>query len=184
MSDIWQSLKKRYEHTFVRTQSIPNVCRTLDIDRVKDLVEHAANQTKRAKTVTAFANSAVELGKAGEKLDQAAEKLNKLTEKSNSILGDFEAACDISEAVSILNNWNTPNSTVTNEEAAKAFDKLFGGVADYFEKLPPPVNSYAKVLAEIGRTSFFSNMQALMDPTNPRNSEGRQLQDLERSGDL
>jgi hypothetical protein len=184
MSDFWQSLKKKHEHTFVRSKSIPDFCSSYNIEQVKSLVEHAANQTKRAKNVAAFANTAVELGKAGEKLEAAADKLHEITEKSSTAIGDVKAACDIAEAVSVLNDWGTPNSKTSNEEAAKAFDKLFGGVADYFEKLPPPVNSYAKILEEIGRTNFFSNMRAKMDFTGPGTTEGRALQDLEKSGDL
>jgi hypothetical protein len=183
MSDIWQSLKNKYEHTFVRTNGISVACKTLSIDQVKDLIEHAANQTKRAKNVAAFANVAVDLGKAGEKLETAAEKLNTLAENGSKTLGDVKGACDILEAVSVLNDWTLPNSKVSNQEAAKAFDLLFGGVATYFEKLPPPVNSYARVLAEISRTNFFSQMEDTMNLESPNTLNGQRMRDVLRSID-
>ena len=90
MGDTWESIKKRFEFTFVRARSISDTCNTLNIDQVKDLVGHAANQTKRAKTVAAFANSAIELGKAGNNLRRPPTSSNDLAEKGSSALGDVK----------------------------------------------------------------------------------------------
>jgi hypothetical protein len=178
MGGSWfERIKKTFENTFHPAHAVAGLCSSPNLSQVKDLLEHAEKITKRAKYTAAFANSVDALGDAGEKLGGAVEKLNSLTEKSKTIIGDTSAACEISDAVSVLNDWST-NSGVSNEEAAKAFDKLFGGAADFFKKLPPPANSYAQILAEIGRVSFFSNMQQLMDPATSRTSSGRQMQSV------
>src|SRR5262245_23704128 len=119
----WERAKKTFEDTFHPANAVAGICDSPTIEQVQDLLEHAEKQTKRAKTAAAFANSVDALGAAGEKLAVAAEKLNKLTEKSKTIIGDVKAACEISEAVSVLNDWSLPNSKMSNEEAAKAFDQ-------------------------------------------------------------
>jgi len=86
------------------------------------------------------------------------------------------AACEIGQAVAVLNAWGGRGSQVTDAEAAKAFDKLFGAAARFFEKLPPPANSYAGVLKEISRASFFENMRVKL---NPEERYKRQFQEIE-----
>ncbi|HET8699689.1 MAG TPA: hypothetical protein VFO94_19555, partial [Gammaproteobacteria bacterium] len=69
----------------------------------------------------------------------------------------------------------------TGTKAAEAFDKLFGGVARYAEKLPGPVSAYAKVLDQISVSQFFTNMQALGDSrvgNNTRTPTGRQMKEV------
>jgi len=103
-----------------------------------------------------------------------------LMSKGSNAAGDVSAACEISEAISVLNDWS--NSKASSQQAAKAFDQLFGGAARYMGKLPFPANAYAKLLAGIKDYNFFSNMQKTMDIENPNSPEGRQLQELERQG--
>jgi hypothetical protein len=176
MGGSWfESFKKRFEDTFHSANTVAGVCSSPTLSQVRDLLEHAEKITSRAKYTAAFANSTDALGAAGEKLGVAAEKIDSLTAKSKTILGDANAACEISEAVSVLNDWSSLNSGISNQDAAKAFDKLFGGAADFFKKLPPPANAYAQILEEIGRVSFFSNMQQLMDPASATTSHGRAM---------
>ena len=165
MGDSWSdSVKKRIENTFHRAHLIAGICSSPTLEQVKDLLEHAEALTGKAKTVTGFVSQSQALGEAGEALDGAVEKLNKLVEGGTKLSGDMSAACEISEAVEILNDWNTPNSRVSNQEAAKAFDKLFGGAARYFAKLPFPASAYAQILDGIAKYNFFSSMQQKLDP--------------------
>ncbi|MGD0364651.1 MAG: hypothetical protein ABSC93_27555, partial [Bryobacteraceae bacterium] len=99
-------------------------------------------------------------------------------EKGNKVSGDVSAACQISEAVSVLNDWT--NGKAGDDDAAKAFDKLFGGAAGFMSKLPFPASQYAQILAAAGKYNFFANMRRQLDPMN--SSEGPQLRQLERDG--
>lgn len=163
-------LIKTFEHTFQSTRLFAGVCSVPDQEQVKQLLEHGEKLAKIAQKTARFANSAQLLGKGGDQLAGAADALAK-TAKG---VGDVSAACEISEAISVLNDWSTSNGSVTNEDAAKAFDKLFSGAGRYMGKLPPPANMYASVLKEIGKYSFFANMQKMM----MNSSERRQLEEM------
>jgi uncharacterized protein YgbK (DUF1537 family) len=174
---VFQDLEKKFEDTFHRTHVIAGICSPPTLEQVRDLLEHAENVTKLPRTALTFANSVDALGNAGEKLGGAVDKINDLLEKGSSYVVDVNAACQISEAVSVLNDWTSGKTS--NEFAAKAFDKLFGGAARFMGKLPFPANQYAKLLAEIGQYSFFANMQSKLDPMSSEN-EGAQLRQLDR----
>ncbi len=174
-----QGLEKKFEDTFHKANVVAGVCSSPTLEQVKDLLEHAENVTKKAKTTSDFANSIEILGDAGEKLGGAVDQINDLIEKGSNAVGDVSAACQISEAMSVLNDWT--NGKASSQDAAKAFDKLFGGAARFMGKLPFPANQYAKLLAAIAEYNFFANMRRLNDPMTSPN-EGRQLQQLEREG--
>jgi hypothetical protein len=167
-------LKKTFESTFQSTRLFAGVCGVPDQAQVKQLLEHGENLTKIAKNTSSFANSAQMLGKGGDQLAGAADAL----EKAVKGIGDVNAACEISQAISVLNEWSMPNTRVSNEDAAKAFDKLFGAAGRYMGKLPPPANAYANILNDIGKYNFFANMQGKM----MNSSERRQLEQLEKDG--
>jgi hypothetical protein len=178
-----QDVERRFEDTFHRAHIVAGVCNSPTLEQVKDLLEHAEKLTEKAKSTTEFANSIQLLGQAGERLAGAADAIDGVTKKGNEVAGDVSAACEISEAVAVLNDWNSPNSKTSSQDAAKAFDKLFGGAARYMEKLPFPANQYAQLLSAIAENSFFSRMQKTMDFTNdPNNPEGSQLLQLDRDG--
>ena len=139
-----------------------------------------SNLQGKAKTATEFANSVQVLGQGGDGLAGAANEIDKLVAKGSGFSGDISAACEISEAVSVLNDWALPNTRVSPQDAAKAFDRLFGGAARYMSKLPFPANTYAQLFSAIREYSFFSNMQKMLDPLNLNNSEVRQLLELDR----
>jgi hypothetical protein len=162
---------------------VAGICGSPNLEQVKDLLEHAEQLTERAKSRTEFANATGMLGEGGEQLAGAASAIHDVAEKGSNFAGDVSAACEISEAIDVLNDWALPNTRTSSQDAAKAFDRLFGGAARYMGKLPFPANQYAKLLAAVSDYNFFSHMQKTMDFTNnPNNPEGRQLLELERQG--
>ena len=180
---LLQAIEEKFENTFHRAHLIAGICSSPTLDQVKDLLEHGEQLTEKAKSATEFANSVHVLGEAGEKLAGAVNAINKIVGEGSKVAGDTSAACQISEAVAVLNDWVLPNSKTSPQDAAKAFDKLFGGAARYMGKLPFPANTYAQLLSAVADYNFFSKMQKTMDFTNnPNNPEGRQLQQLERDG--
>ena len=60
-------------------------------------------------------------------MNGAVEKINEVTSKVSGVAGDVSAAREISKAIDVLNKWAVPGSRTSSEDAAKAFDKLFGG---------------------------------------------------------
>src|SRR5215469_805954 len=177
IQSFFQDIEQRFEITFHKAKLIAGVCDAPTLEQVKDLLELGEQLTNRAKTATAFANSLQILGQAGDSLGGAADAIDKLVSKGAGVAGDVSAACEISAAISVLNDWALPNSRTSNEEAAKAFDKLFQGSSRYMAKLPFPASSYAKILAAIGEYNFFSNMRGLLDPENPNTPSGRAMRE-------
>jgi hypothetical protein len=175
-----QDIEDKFENTFHKAHMVAGICNSPNLEQVKDLLEHGEQLTNRAKTTVDFANSAQILGQAGERLGGAADAIDKLVSQGSKAAGDISAACEISEAISVLNDWS--NSKASSQEAAKAFDQLFGGAARYMGKLPFPANAYAKLLSAIHDYNFFANMQRTMDIENPNSPEGSQLRELERQG--
>ncbi len=176
---IFEDLEKKFEDTFHRANVLAGVCSSPTLEQVRDLLEHAENVTKKAKTAAAFANSIDALGDAGEALGGAVNKINETIEKGKKASGGVSAACQISEAVSVLNDWT--NGKAGDDDAAKAFDKLFGGAAQFMSQLPYPASQYAQILAAVGKYNFFANMRRQLDPMTTSN-EGPQLRQLERDG--
>jgi hypothetical protein len=184
MTESWiDRVVNRFESTFHPAHMVAGVCKSYTAAQVAQMLDHGASIASRASTAGSFARYANVLGPGGEKLADAAERLNQLAEKGASAANDVKSACEISEAVALLNRWTQSKTAISNQDAAKAFDKLFGGAANYFAKLPPPVNAYAQILSSVAEFSFFSNMQRLMDPENPGSARGRQLREVMESMD-
>lgn len=169
-----RSLSDRFERTFSRAH-MSGVCDSYTLDQVRDLLEHGASISRRAKTATAFVKYSDVLGSGGDKLADAAGKLDGLITPGKTTVGDVRAACEISDAIAVLNQWTVDGTAVSNRDAARAFDRLFGGVATFFERLPPPINQYSRVLSAIAEFKFFSHMQDVMDPASPNTPKGRAL---------
>jgi len=152
-----------FETTYHSANRVAGICSSLSASQVNDLLKHAVEISERAKQAASFANSTGSLGKAGETLENATDNITKALKKGKGLAADASAACEISEAVAILNDWIiAPRTEEGDLEAAKAFDQLFGGAAQFFAKLPPPLDQYSKLLNEICRVSFFSNMAEIM----------------------
>ena len=177
LQSLVDDIKDRFETTFHKAYAVAGICSSPNLEQVRDLLEHGEKLTEKAKQTTEFASAAGVLGEGGEKLAGAADAINDIVQKGSKVAGDVGAACEISEAIEVLNRWSVPNSRVSNQDAAKAFDQLFGGAARYMGKLPFPANQYAKLLEAIKQYNFFSNMQKLMDPENPDTPAGRALRD-------
>src|SRR5689334_3751933 len=106
------------EDTYHPANMISAACRSLNPEQVKDLLSHGVELTERARRMTEFAKVSNTLGKAGEKLDDATEELNRALKKGKSWATDVSAACQIAEAIDVLNAWVLPGSKVGSREAA------------------------------------------------------------------
>jgi len=179
MAETWFDKLKRavsdqFERTFSSAHMSAGVCSSYSLTQVRDLLKHGASISKRAKTAGAFVKYSGVLGSGGDKLAEAAGKIDGLVKKGSTAVGNANAACEISNAVSVLNRWTVDSKAVSREEAAQAFDHLFGGTATFFERLPPPVNQFSKILSTIAEFNFFGQMQDLMHPENS-NAHGRAM---------
>jgi hypothetical protein len=174
------AVKRRFENTWHKAHVVAGICDSPNLGQVRDLLEHGEQMTKRAKTAADFAKFTQVLGQAGEDLSGAADAIDKIGKQGSKVAGDVSAACEISEAVTVLMDWGSPGSRKSSPDAAKAFDKLFGGAARYMGKLPFPANQYAEILSAVSKYSFFSNMQNIMDPESPDTPRGRQMRELNK----
>jgi hypothetical protein len=148
--------RTKFENTYHAANLVAGVCSSPSVSQVRDLLKHAAEQTKKARERLKTANK---LGAMSGAFADAATAIEKTSESA----GDANAACDISEAVADLNNWlEDPSAPAL--DGAKAFDKLLGGTAQYMKKLPPPAGPFAQIFEEIRKDNFFSNMVRLTDP--------------------
>jgi hypothetical protein len=152
-----------FETTYPSANRVAGVCSALSTSQVNELLKHAVEISERAKRAASFGNSTGALGEAGKTLENATDNISKALKKGKGLAADASAACEISEAVATLNDWViAPRTDEGDLKAAQAFDRLFGGAAHFFEKLPPPFNQYGKLLNEICRVSFFSNIAEIM----------------------
>ena len=146
-------------------------------ERLADYLAKAEQYTKYAQQASSIASLHPDLPDKLKNAGDAISNVHGYVAKANNINQDLGAACEIGDALKVLSVWaNDPKAD--NRLAAAAFDKLFGGVARYAEKLPFPVNSYAPVLAQIKIAKFFTNMQALGESRvggNELTPTGRQM---------
>lgn len=173
---------KTFEDTYPHANMLAGLCSSYNVDQVKTLLRHGVEITDRAKQITAFTRAlgskgSKRLGEASEKLDDATEQLHRALKKGKEFAADVSAACDIAEAIDILDRWILPGSAVGSQEAARAFDRLFGGVGRFFSKLPPPFNRYGDIFAEICKVSFFSTMEETMQH-GQATAGGRPMKDV------
>ena len=176
----WEQ-RTRLENSYHRANLVAGICSSPTVPQVRDLLAHAAAVTKKAKSVTSFANSAQVLGDAGDKLVGAASALDEVAKGAAEVSGAVAAACEISDAVAVLKQWRLAipgRAGVSDADAAKAFDELFGATAEYMAKMPFPANQYAQIFQAISKYSFFSNMRQLLDPENPKTEQGRTMRDV------
>jgi hypothetical protein len=160
-------IKNIMDGLYHKMQATVGIC-TPNLEQLKDSLQKAREHTEYAQRVSSFVRIAS--GELPYELHRAAEaigEVNKYVSTSATAVEDLSAACRISEAVAVLNQWardiSEKNGAVpgANERAAAAFDKLFGAVSTFAAKLPPPINQYSSILAQISVAKFFSNMQAL-----------------------
>jgi hypothetical protein len=173
-----------YERTFHPAHMIAGICKSPTVDQVNDLLKHAASLTKKAKGASAFANSIGALDRAGQQLNRAVEAIDDATKKGAKLSADVSAACEISDAIEVLNTWTPSGGGASSEEAAKAFDKLFGGVGHFMARLPTPLDQFADIFAAIAKYNFVANIQSQQDPGGAGSTSGRLMREIDKIPEL
>jgi hypothetical protein len=140
-------------------------------------LEHAASLTHDAKTATALANYAHVLGPAGDRLAAAAADIDRLAQQGKTSAVDADSACAVADAVLVLNRWTTDGTAVGSQEAAKAFETLFGGAGRLLGKLPFPLNQYAPFLTEVQKSNLLTRTANRLDPIGRYTRGNPQLQE-------
>lgn len=156
-------------------------------ERLADYLAKAEQYTN-ARQASSMVSHHPDLPEKLKNAGDASANVHGYVSKAKTINQDVSAACEIGDAIKVLNVWaNDPKAD--NRLTAAAFDKLFGGVTRYAEKLPFPANSYAPVLAQIKIAQFFTNMQAFGESRvggNELTPTGRQMkavmEELDRQG--
>ena len=153
-------------------------------EQVRDLMDHAASLTGRAKSAMAFKDAIWTLDKAEKELQQAVEDINRKLKEGKKLAAHAAAGCEIKSAIEVLNTWDPQgNSGTSSADAAKAFDRLFGGVASFMHYLPAPLDQYEAVFKDIGKYGFFSNMRDLLTH-GPGTSGDRVLREAEKESGM
>ena len=146
------------------------------LEETKQNLKEAEKLVRRARQTSSFVRQSPKIPPQLDRAHKAISRIEKGISKLSKVTGDVSAACEIAAALSILDEWTAGDRT--DADAAEAFDKLFGSVARFAEKLPPPLNQYAQILKQISITRFFSNMQRLGHSragANTSTPTGRQL---------
>ncbi len=88
------------------------------------------------------------------------EKTIKILKLRDTIVKNYNSGKKIAEAISILKRMG---SSLDNQQAAaQAYGKLFSGIGELAEYLPPPINSYLAIFADA--EDFFENIRVQADP--------------------
>lgn len=179
MTGVLDSAKSIIDHGWYKLRAKAHMCATnADIEGTKARLEQAEKLTKYAYGVASF--TAANPGVA-DQLKRAADGLETINggiSKAVDVCQDIAAIGQIKDSVDALNVWAALPPGKGNAAAAAAFDNLFGGVARFAGKLPPPLNFYGKLFEQIGISKFFGNMQSLMDPESPNTPKGRALKEI------
>ncbi len=88
------------------------------------------------------------------------EDIIKILKLQETAVKNFHSAKKIVEAISALKKIGSIRDN--QEAAAVAFGKLFSGVGELAEYLPPPINGYIGIFKDA--ENFFSNVRANMQP--------------------
>jgi hypothetical protein len=147
-----------------------------DAEQVMHLMDYAASMTGRAKSVLAFKDAIGTLTDAENQLQKAVGDINAKLKKGEHLAADATAACAISAAIEVLRRWDPQGDSA---DAAKAFDQLFGGVANFMGHLPFPLDQYKGIFEGIGKYGFFSHMRDLLTH-GPGTSGDRVLREAEK----
>jgi uncharacterized protein YgbK (DUF1537 family) len=154
-------------------------------EQVKDLMNQGASLAGRAKTVFEVEGAFRTLSRAEEQLQSAVGEINAKLKEGEHLASHASAACEISEAIGVLNTWDLQsNSRTSSEQAAKAFDQLFGGVASFMHYLPFPLSLYEDTFKDIAKYGFFSNIRNMQDPGGSGSTSGRMMQQVDKLPEL
>jgi ABC-type transporter Mla subunit MlaD len=149
---------------------------TQDLQDLSEQLERASRLAQTAENIAEFTrqsgNVMTNIRRAREAIDSATTALSTLTD----VCANVTALDQVRTAVVFLNQ---PNIMRTNpEESARQFGQMFVGLGQFMTYLPPPINSYARILQGCG--DFFVNMQRLLDPASDATPRGRQMRELNR----
>ena len=153
----------------------------VDLDQMKSMVGNAEEWTKYGAQLSRAGTFAPGAGKQLERAADTIHKANGNLSTMSTALTDVGAFCELNEALSTLSGWEYQKGTVSNAEAAAAFDKMFGAIAVFAEKLPAPFDQYAKLLKEISIAQFFTRMNQLGESRvggNGSTPTGRAMQEI------
>ncbi|WP_420466685.1 hypothetical protein [Panacagrimonas sp.] len=155
---------------------------TANVKDAAALLERAKTITENASQVASFVKVATDVKSKLQTAASAIEKVHASVSTAAGAATDLQALCQLSDALGVLNTW-VKKPEHNQDKAAQAFDALFGAVANFAAKLPPPANTYAKVLEQVSIAKFFSNMQGLgasRTGDNVSTPTGRQMRDVMR----
>lgn len=171
---VFENLKNAADHLWHKTNSTAGFC-SANITTIHDYLEKGETYARRAGQLSDFVAGNSEVANQLKKGADAIGQIKKPVSAAKNICANYRAAQDLSDALFILNQWVKTPPGVDNATAAKAFDKLFGAAGQFADKLPVPLKSYALILNQISISSFFSNMQRIMDPESDATPRGRVL---------
>lgn len=159
---LWNALRSRF----------------IDDENIEEVLDATERKAKRAYAL-ALAGDVISNDASG-RLNDAVRGIGAVKSRIstvNDVRGKLDAFFKLKDAVEVLEGW--PDDGVTDEEAAAAFDEMFGAAAVFADSLPPPINQYARVLEQVQISSFFGNMQRLGASRvggNDSTPTGRQMQ--------
>lgn len=153
-----------------------------DMVAIKELVAHGKEVASDAERA-AFVGS--KFGGAENLFGTGASQLKKFKSTLETMEGfasDVEAICTVNDAFDRIDQWNA--GKLSQRDAAKAYDELFGAFGVLAEKLPATCQ-ISKILKEISITHFFINMHdigASRMGENQQTSTGRAMHELMKTG--
>jgi hypothetical protein len=173
MSDVIDSL-------FYKLKTKAGLCTMRGTEDVQDLLEKGEQYSDRAAMALSFTKINPDSVKRLQEASENLGKLKKVVGKYNSLCEDLKAVNKMSDAMAVLNLWAENKIDRNDPQAAVAFGQLFEAAGHFAGKLPPPFNSYSKLLQSCG--SFFVDMQRVMNPDNRSVGDGKKLKDLKYDG--
>jgi hypothetical protein len=154
-------------------------------EQVTDLLTYATSLTGKAKTAFEVKGWFDTLSKAEAQLQKAVGDIDAKLKQAKHLAAIADAGCTIAAAIGVLETWDPQgNSRTSSADAAKAFDKLFGGVAHFMGYLPAPLNQYKSIFDGIAEYGFFSSLQAKLDPGGSGSTSGRMQQQIDKIPEL
>ncbi len=140
---------------------------------MRDLLDYGRSLTGKAKTGFAIKGAFDTLSKAEQQLQSAVADIDAKLKEASHLAAIADAGCTIAGALTVLDSWDPQgNSHTSSADAAKAFDDLFGGVADFMSYLPAPLDQYKGIFEGIGKFGFFAHMQNKMISTGSETTGG------------
>ena len=170
--------KSSFEKTFHPANFVAGVDNSYTLKQIRDLLACATDFVEKAKYATAFADGTDILGTFGKRLSEVVEELNKYLSKANDRVAELASGAQIGAAVKTLMRCRGDvRPDAHGLEAARAIDKLCGGLPRFCDKTPF-LKDWSMIFAEISKNSWFTKMQKVDDNESPYTDGGRQLRHI------